>query len=101
MVLLRHSNMTIDQAADAAVVFQALFAREDKIDRDKEHFYVMHLDSKRHITRVELVAIGILTDVKSTREKHTAGQSWKAQTASLLPTTTPQAMSAPLTQILA
>jgi hypothetical protein len=40
MVLLRHSNITIDQATDAAVVFQDLFAHEDKIDKDKEHFYV-------------------------------------------------------------
>jgi DNA repair protein RadC len=62
MVLLRHSTITIDQATDAAVVFQGLFAHEDKIDRDKEHFYVMHLDSHRRINLVELVAIGTLTD---------------------------------------
>jgi DNA repair protein RadC len=64
MVLLRHSTITIDQATDAAVVFQGLFAHEDRIDQDKEHFYVMHLDSRRQIKLVELVAIGILTDVK-------------------------------------
>jgi len=64
MVLLRHSTITIDQATDAAAVFQGLFAHEDNIDQDKEHFYVMHLDSRRHISLVELVAIGVLTDVK-------------------------------------
>jgi DNA repair protein RadC len=64
MVLLRRSTITIDQVTDAVAVFQGLFAHEDKIDQDKEHFYVMHLDSRRHISLVELVAIGVLTDVK-------------------------------------
>jgi DNA repair protein RadC len=64
MVLLRHSTITIDQATDAVAVFQGLFSHADRIDQDKEHFYVMHLDSKRHISLVELVAIGVLTDVR-------------------------------------
>jgi DNA repair protein RadC len=64
MVLLRHSTITIDQATDAVSVFQGLFAHEDRIDQDKEHFYVMHLDSRRHISLVELVAIGVLNDVR-------------------------------------
>jgi DNA repair protein RadC len=64
MVLLRHSTITIDQATDAVSVFHGLFSHEDKIDQDKEHFYVMHLDSRRHISLVELVAIGVLTDVR-------------------------------------
>jgi DNA repair protein RadC len=63
MVLLRHSTITIDQATDAVAVFQGLFTHEDQIDRDKEHFYVCHLDSRRHIMLVELVAIGILNHV--------------------------------------
>jgi DNA repair protein RadC len=64
MVLLRHSTITIDQATDAVTVFLGLFSHEDRIDRDKEHFYVMHLNTRRHISLVELVAIGILTDVR-------------------------------------
>jgi DNA repair protein RadC len=64
MILLRHSNITIDQATDAAFVFQGLFSHEDRIDQDKEHLYVMHLDSRRHIMLVELVAIGILNHVE-------------------------------------
>jgi DNA repair protein RadC len=64
MVLLRHSNITIDEAADAVTVFQGLFAHADRIDQDKEHFYVMHLDTRRHISLVELVALGILIDVR-------------------------------------
>jgi DNA repair protein RadC len=63
MVLLRKSTITIDQTADAAIVFHGLFRHEDRIDRDKEHFYVMHLDTRRHILLVELVAIGVLNHV--------------------------------------
>ncbi len=61
MVLLRHSKITIGKAADVAIVFQDLLTLEDTIDQDKEHFYVMHLDSHRRINLVELVAIGTLT----------------------------------------
>jgi DNA repair protein RadC len=63
MVLLRHSTITIGQATDAAAVFHGLFAQEDRIDRDKEHFYVCHLDTRRHVSLVELVALGVLNHV--------------------------------------
>jgi DNA repair protein RadC len=43
-----------------AKVFLDLLALEDKIDQDKEHFYVMHLDVKSRITLVELVSLGTL-----------------------------------------
>jgi DNA repair protein RadC len=62
MVLLRHSKIQIGKAADVAKVFQDLLNLEDRIDQDKEHFYVMHLDAHRRINLVELVAIGTLTD---------------------------------------
>ena len=61
MVVLRNSKTTISKAADVAKVFQDLLNLEDQIDQDKEHFYVMHLDSHRRINLVELVAIGTLT----------------------------------------
>jgi DNA repair protein RadC len=64
MVVLRNSKITIGKAADVAKVFQDLLNLEDRIDQDKEHFYVMHLDSHRRINLVELVAIGTLTDAK-------------------------------------
>jgi hypothetical protein len=48
MVLLRHSKIEIGQAADVAKVFQDLLALEDRIDQDKEHFYVCHL-SRGHL----------------------------------------------------
>jgi DNA repair protein RadC len=64
MVVLRNSKIRIDQAADVAQVFQDLLNLEDRIDQDKEHVYVMHVDSRQQIKLVELVAIGTLTDAK-------------------------------------
>jgi DNA repair protein RadC len=60
MVVLRNSNTQIREAADGAKVFQDLLALEDRTDRDKEHFYVCHINSRQHINLVELVAIGTL-----------------------------------------
>jgi DNA repair protein RadC len=62
MVPLRPSKITIGQAADVVTVFQDLLNLEDRIDQDKEHFYVCHLDSHSRINLVELVALGTLTD---------------------------------------
>jgi DNA repair protein RadC len=60
MVVLQNSNTYIGEPAAVAQVFQDLLALEDAIDRDKEHFYVMHVNARQQITLVELVAIGIL-----------------------------------------
>ena len=61
MVVLRNSKIEIREARDVAKVFQDLLSLEDKIDRDKEHFYVMHVDARQQVNLVELVAIGTLT----------------------------------------
>jgi hypothetical protein len=47
MVVLRNSKITIGHIADVATVFLNLLRLEDRIKQDKEHFYVMHLDSHR------------------------------------------------------
>ena len=43
-----------------AKVFLDLIYLEDKIDQDKEHFYVMHLDMRSRVNLVELVSLGTL-----------------------------------------
>jgi DNA repair protein RadC len=60
MVVLQNSTTQIGEVADVAKVFQDLLELEDTIDKDKEHFYVMHVNARQQITLVELVAIGIL-----------------------------------------
>ena len=46
MTYLEKSKITIKDSQQVAKVFLDLLALEDKIDQDKEHFYVMHLDVK-------------------------------------------------------
>ena len=60
MVVLRNSTTYIGEAAAVATVFQDLLSLEDTIDRDKEHFYVCHVNARQQIKLVELVAIGTL-----------------------------------------
>jgi DNA repair protein RadC len=60
MILLRPSTIEIQDARDVAQAFQDLLELEDTIDKDKEHFYVMHVNARQHINLVELVAIGVL-----------------------------------------
>lgn len=41
-------------------IVRELLASEDKIDRDKEHFWVFHLDCRNKIKLIELVSLGTL-----------------------------------------
>jgi DNA repair protein RadC len=43
-----------------ARVFRDILKLEDRIEQDKEHFYVMHLNVKSQVLMVELVNIGTL-----------------------------------------
>jgi DNA repair protein RadC len=61
MTYLQKSNLTINDSKDVAKVFLDLLALEDKVDQEKEHFYVMHLDIRSRVKLVELVSIGTLT----------------------------------------
>jgi DNA repair protein RadC len=60
MIYLQDSKITITNSKDVAKVFLGLLALEDKIDQDKEHFYVMHLDIRSRVNLVELVSLGTL-----------------------------------------
>ena len=62
MIVLRNSKIKITKAEDVAKVFQDLLKLEDKIDREREHLYVMHLDTRQQIKLVELVVVGIMTE---------------------------------------
>jgi DNA repair protein RadC len=61
MTYLQKSKLTIKDSKDVARVFLDLLALEDKIDQEKEHFYVMHLDIRNRVNLVELVSLGTLT----------------------------------------
>ena len=60
MTYLLDSKITITNSKDVAKVFVDLLSLEDKIDQDKEHFYVMHLDFRNRVNLGELVSLGTL-----------------------------------------
>ena len=60
MTYLQKSKITIESSKDVAKVFLDLLTLEDKIDQDKEHFYVMHLDFRNRVNLGELVSLGTL-----------------------------------------
>jgi DNA repair protein RadC len=92
MVVLRNSKITIGEAADVANVFQDLLNLEDRIDRDKEHFYVMHVNPRQQVNLVELVAIGTLNHAEVHPRETFRRAVIEGSTVLLLPITIPQAM---------
>src|SRR5918911_5123698 len=62
MIVLRNSKIKITKAEDVAKIFQDLLRLEDKIDREREHLYVMHLNGRYQIKLVELAVIGTMTE---------------------------------------
>ena len=61
MIYLQDSNITVQNSKDVAKVCLDLLMLEDSVDRDKEHFYVLHLDTRSRVKMVELVSLGTLT----------------------------------------
>ena len=61
MIYLKDSKIQVKGSHHVAKVFQDLLLLEAEIDREKEHFYVMHLNAKSQIKMVELVSLGSLT----------------------------------------
>jgi DNA repair protein RadC len=61
MIYLQDSNIKVEGSQHVAKVFHDLLTLEDSIDREKEHFYVMHLNAKSQVKMVELVSLGSLT----------------------------------------
>ena len=61
MIYLKDSKIQVKGSEQVAKVFQALLFLEAEIDQEKEHFYVMHLNTKSRVKMVELVSLGSLT----------------------------------------
>lgn len=61
MIYLKDSKMQIGNAEETVKIFRDLLMLEDAIERDREHFYVMHLDIRSRVKLVEVVSIGTLT----------------------------------------
>ena len=61
MIYLKDSKIQVKSSYQVAKVFEDLLLLEVEIDREKEHFYVMHLNAKSQVKMVELVSLGSLT----------------------------------------
>jgi DNA repair protein RadC len=61
MIYLKDSHIQVQSSQQVAQVFVDLLLLEDAVARDKEHFYVMHLDVRNRVKLVELVSLGTLT----------------------------------------
>jgi DNA repair protein RadC len=46
---------------DAVRLCREMLHTEDAIDRDKEHFYVLHLNVRSRVTMIEVVSVGTLS----------------------------------------
>jgi DNA repair protein RadC len=61
MIYLKDSKLQVNGAGGVAKVFQDILALEDKIEQEKEYYYVMHLNIRSQVMMVELVTVGTLT----------------------------------------
>lgn len=61
MIYLKDSKKQMKGTEESVKVFQDILALEDRIEQEKEHFYVMMLDIRSRIKMVEVVFVGTLT----------------------------------------
>lgn len=69
MELKIDKNISISNPGALATIFQNVLSFECEVDQDKEHFWVIGLNSRNAIQYAELVSLGILnTSLVSPRE---------------------------------
>jgi DNA repair protein RadC len=54
-------DIRITSPADAVRLCREMLHTEDAIDRDKEHFYVVHLNIRSRVTMIEVVSVGTVS----------------------------------------
>ncbi len=60
IIHLKDANRCVLSPVTVYEILKELLAGEDKVDRDKEHFWVFHLDVRNRIKLIELVSLGTL-----------------------------------------
>lgn len=61
VIKVKETDQTVISASHAYQLLKEFFMKQDKIDRDKEHFFVIHLNSRNKVKFIELVSIGIVS----------------------------------------
>jgi len=60
IIKISDKNSLVLKPADIYQILSDYLRSEDKVDRDKEHFWVFHLDVRNKIKLLELVSLGTL-----------------------------------------
>lgn len=63
MIKLKDRRTRVSSPKNVQQILQSVLQAEDPIDRDKEHFWVFHLDARYSIKMLELVTLGTLDNV--------------------------------------
>ncbi len=58
MIVRKTPSKPVSDPESAAKLLQELLNQEDAIDRNKEHFYCIHLNTRNHMTLIEVVSVG-------------------------------------------
>ena len=62
MIIRENTKEKISNAQSVAKILSAILKTEDRIDREKEHFWVIGLTTKNTVKFVDLVTLGTLTN---------------------------------------
>ena len=60
IMIVFDKNVAIKNPIDIAKILQNILKTEDKIDQEKEHFYIIHLNNRNNIKMIELATLGTL-----------------------------------------
>lgn len=60
MQIKEYIGEKVSSPEKAAAILKAILSKEDKIDRDKEHFWVIGLTTRNSIKYIELATLGVL-----------------------------------------
>lgn len=60
IITIQDSKRKIDNPKQIYELLKGYFRTIDPIDRDKEHFFVIHLDTRNKVKMFELVSIGTI-----------------------------------------
>lgn len=61
--LSKEQKIKVANADDVYIIMRSILMRENKLSRQKEHFWVVGLSNKNVILYIELVALGTINEV--------------------------------------
>ncbi len=62
MIIREYTGERVSNSYEVAKVLSAILDMDDEVDRDKEHFWVIGLNTKNVIKFIDLVSLGTLTN---------------------------------------